>query len=305
MNKYSLCCICNALKDKKVSAKTITKTAYLKLPKATRNKTLADLALHNIRVTKQTLKFCEDNNLNYRISSSLIPLESLPEANFVLEESYNWVEIQSEFELCKQIIKRANIRCSTHPDQFVVPASMNQAVVKKAMFELNLHGKLMDLFGLSSDYHSPINIHMNCYKGSTLKDTASRFCETFDVLNDNVKSRLVLENEDKPNSWDVLELYDNIYKKIQIPITYDSHHFRLNNKKGLEPQEAFDLAKSTWGKHTPLFHFSNGKLSKTDKAHSSFVYDVHTELFDGSTDIEFEFKEKDVAIIKFRKEFGM
>jgi UV DNA damage repair endonuclease len=71
---------------------------------------------------------------------------------------------------------------------------------------------------------------MNCYKGDT-KDIAKRFIDVYNDFPVNVKSRLVLENEDKPNSWKVEELYDLIYSNTGIPITYDNLHFRCNSGK--------------------------------------------------------------------------
>ena len=116
--------------------------------------------------------------------------------------------------------------CSS--DLFVVPASANPDVAAKSVVELSMHGKMMDMFGLSQDYNSPINIHMNCFKGDDIKTIAKRFIDVYNTLPTNVKNRLVLENEDKPNSWNVQQLYDNIYQQVGIPITYDNLHFKNN-----------------------------------------------------------------------------
>lgn len=160
----------------------------------------------------------------------------------------------------------------------------------------------MDLFGLPQSYESPINIHMNCYKGNT-KDIAKRFIDVYNDFPANVKSRLVLELEDKPNSWGLIKLYDLIYQKTGIPITYDSHHFRLNNPENISPEKAILMCMETWGKYKPLFHYSNGRSDPTDRAHSDYVYILHKELFENDVDVEFEFKAKDYAIERFEKEF--
>ncbi len=192
MNK-SLCCISLKLQEQNIRASTMTKTRFLALERKNAEKTVADRTLNNVYVTRKTLEFCALHKWNYRVSSGMMPLETLPEANLSIETTYNYAKIKQEFDLCASVIKKNNIRCSTHPDQFVVPASANQAVVKKSIIELEAHGKMMDVMGLPQTYESPINIHMNCYKGN-LNDIALRFIDVYNNISPNVKSRLVLEN---------------------------------------------------------------------------------------------------------------
>jgi len=300
----SLCCISLKLQEQKIRASTMTKTRFLALERKTAEKTVADRTLNNVYVTRKTLEYCALHKWNYRVSSGMMPLETLPEANLSIETTYNYTKIKQEFDLCASVIKKNNIRCSTHPDQFVVPASANQAVVKKSIIELEAHGKMMDAMGLPQTYEAPINIHMNCYKGN-LDDIALRFIDVYNSISPNVKSRLVLELEDKPNSWGLIKLYDLIYQKTGIPITYDSHHFRLNNPENISPEKAILMCMETWGKYKPLFHYSNGRSGPTDRAHSDYVYILHKELFENDVDVEFEFKAKDYALERFEKEFKL
>ena len=298
----SLCCISLKLQEQEIRASTMTKTRFLALERKNAERIVADRTLNNVFVTRKTLEYCALNKWNYRISSGMMPLETLPEANLSIETTYNYTTIKQEFDLCNTVIKKNKIRCSTHPDQFVVPASANLSVVKKSIIELEAHGKMMDAMGLPQTYEAPINIHMNCYKGD-INDIALRFINVYNNLPINVKSRLVLELEDKPNSWGLIKLYDLIYQKTGIPITYDSHHFRLNNPENISPEIAILMCIKTWGKYKPLFHYSNGKTGPTDRSHSDYVYTLHKELFENDVDVEFEFKAKDYALERFEKEF--
>jgi len=282
----------------------MTKTRFLALERKNAEQIVADRTLNNIVVTRKTLEYCALYKWNYRISSGMMPLETLPEANLSIETTYNYAKIKQEFNLCDTVIKKNKIRCSTHPDQFVVPASATKSVVEKSIVELKSHGKMMDAMGLPQTYESPINIHMNIYKGGT-KEIAKRFVDVYNHLPINVKSRLVLELEDKPNSWGLINLYDLIYQKTGIPITYDSHHFRLNNPENISPEKAILMCMETWGKYKPLFHYSNGRSGPTDRAHSDYVYILHKELFENDVDVEFEFKAKDYALERFEKEFKL
>jgi len=300
--KKSLCCISLQLQEQGFKANTMTKTRFLALERKNALSNVSQRTLNNVHVTVNTFDFCSKRGWNYRISSDLFPLATLPEANLSFDVLPDKDRIYAEFKRGADIIKKNNLRCSTHPDQFVVPASATQSVVEKSIVELQNHATIMDLFGLPQSYDAPMNIHMNCYKGNT-KDIASRFIDVYKSLPHNVKNRLVLELEDKPNSWGLIKLYDLIYQKTGIPITYDSHHFRLNNPENISPEKAILMCMETWGKYKPLFHYSNGKSSVTDRAHSDYVYTLHKELFENDVDVEFEFKAKDYAIEKFQTEF--
>jgi UV DNA damage endonuclease len=298
----SLCCISLKLQENGVRANTMTKTRFLALERKDAVNSVSKRTLNNVTVTKKILSYCVSKNWNYRISSDLFPLATLPEANLSFESLPDKNSIYNEFKCASDIIKNNKLRCSTHPDQFVVPASGNVSVVQKSIVELENHATVMDLFGLPQSYDAPINIHMNCYKGN-LKDIALRFIDVYKTLSHNVRSRLVLEVEDKPNSWGLVKLYDLIYQNTGIPITYDSHHFRLNNPENISPEKAILMCIETWGKFKPLFHYSNGRSSSTDRSHSDYVYILHKELFENDVDVEFEFKAKDYAIEKFQTEF--
>ena len=302
--KKSLCCISLQLQEKGIKANTMTKTRFLALERKSAVDTVSKRTLNNVSTTVQIIALCASKGWNYRISSDLFPLATLPEANLSFDILPDKNKIYEMFKLGSEIITKNKVRCSTHPDQFVVPASASASVVAKSIVELKNHATVMDLFGLPQSYEAPINIHMNIYKGVT-KDIAKRFIDVYNDLPVNVKSRLVLENEDKPNSWKVDELYDLIYSNTGIPITYDNLHFRCNTGK-LSAKDAVKLSMSTWGKYRPLFHFSdNDPSNKNPRAHGDYVRSIPEEYVDLDVDFEFEFKAKDYALERFEKEFKL
>lgn len=303
--KKSLCCISLQLQEKGIKANTMTKTRFLALERKSAVDTVSKRTLNNVSTTVQIIALCASKGWNYRISSDLFPLATLPEANLSFDILPDKNKIYEMFKLGSEIITKNKVRCSTHPDQFVVPASASASVVAKSIVELKNHATVMDLFGLPQSYEAPINIHMNIYKGVT-KDIAKRFIDVYNDLPVNVKSRLVLENEDKPNSWKVDELYDLIYSNTGIPITYDNLHFRCNTGK-LSAKDAVKLSMSTWGKYRPLFHFSdNDPSNKNPRAHGDYVRSIPEEYVGvNNVDFEFEFKAKDYALERFEKEFQL
>ena len=303
--KKSLCCISLQLQEKGIKANTMTKTRFLALERKSAVDTVSKRTLNNVSTTVQIIALCASKGWNYRISSDLFPLATLPEANLSFDILPDKNKIYEMFKLGSEIITKNKVRCSTHPDQFVVPASASASVVAKSIVELKNHATVMDLFGLPQSYEAPINIHMNIYKGVT-KDIAKRFIDVYNDLPVNVKSRLVIENEDKPNSWKVDELYDLIYSNTGIPITYDNLHFRCNTGK-LSAKDAVKLSMSTWGKYRPLFHFSdNDPSNKNPRAHGDYVRSIPEEYVGvNNVDFEFEFKAKDYALERFEKEFQL
>lgn len=302
----SLCCIHTGLQEQEIKFNVMTYAQYVKLGKDQAMRVLADRSLNNIKTIHSILKECAANGWNYRIGSNVFPLMTHPDLNFTVNDFYNAAEIFAEFQAAAQTIKANNIRCSMHPDQFVVPASPNPKTVENSIRDLEQHAMIMDMLELPQSYEAPINIHMNCYNDGNFNEVIDRLEKVLNRLSKSVRSRLVFENEDKGKSWNTELLYEHAYKRINIPITYDSHHHRCGNTYGnLNPEQACELARTTWGNYKPLFHFSNGKKSPSDRAHSDYVYELHEELFKHPTDVDFEFKLKEQSINAYLEKYAI
>ena len=300
-----MCCIHVGLQEQKIKFNVMTYAQYKKLGKNDAMKILADRSLNNIKTIRAILGECAVNNWNYRIGSNVFPLMTHPDLEFTVDDFYNSDEIYSEFKAAAKIIQNNNIRCSMHPDQFVVPASPKDNVVDNSIRDLEQHAMIMDMLELPQSYEAPINIHMNCYNDGKFSEVIDRLEKVFNRMSYSVRSRLVFENEDKPKSWNTKLLYDHAYKRMNTPITYDSHHHRCGNTYGdLTPEQACELARTTWGNYKPLFHFSNGKKSQSDRAHSDYVYELHEELFNHPTDVDFEFKLKEQSIYAYLAKYA-
>ena len=303
MNRPGLCCISLKLKEQGFSFQTMTFKRFSSLPRNEAIEILGDRILNNMNVTNEIIKYCAENDWCYRLSSDLMPLISYDQANVDLTDLPNHDDIQDAFDEIEQTIKLTNVRISAHPDQFNVLASPDERVVNKTIIELNLMSSLFDRFGLSADHNYPINIHIQNSKDGTREEISNRFLKNFHRLDENCQRRLVIENDDRPAAWSVAKLLDIFNPITKIPITYDSHHFRLNNPENLTAENAAASCAETWGGTTPLFHFSNGRDHILDKAHSDYVYDLHEELFSREVDIDYEYKLKDLTIKKFKESY--
>lgn len=300
----SLCCIHTALQEQKIKFNVMTYAQYKKLGKKQAMIVLADRSLNNIKTIHAILKECAANDWNYRIGSNVFPLMTHPDLDFTVDDFYNADEINAEFAAAAQTIKTNNIRCSMHPDQFVVPASPKDNVVKNSLRDLEQHAMIMDMLDLPQSYEAPINIHMNCWNDGNFQETTDRFLKVYESMPHNVRSRLVLENEDKLRSWCVMALFDHIYKHAKIPITFDNLH-HMCNSNGASDQYAFDTAISTWPEGIiPLFHFSESLPGNNPRAHADFptmlpaIYKNYTNPLH----LDFEFKLKEIAINKISRE---
>jgi UV DNA damage endonuclease len=200
-------------------------------------------------------------------------------------------------------IKSNAIRTSYHPGPFNVLASENDSVVEKTIKELNKHAELMDLMGLDQTTFYPINIHINTTK-PTCEEAAQRFVDRFPLLSESCRKRLTIENDDSPNQYSVKMLYDMVHTKIGIPIVFDQHHFNYG-PQDQTMEEALRLAHSTW-KTRAMTHMSSPKTledaSGKQIAHADYIYE-EIKTFGLDFDTEIEAKAKDLAVIRYRKQF--
>jgi UV DNA damage endonuclease len=252
--------------------------------------------LHNI----MTWNVLNEHNF-YRMTSGLAPWKT----------EYEWDDLK-DIEEIKQWLHSAGtmanthgVRVTSHPGPFNVLVSPNENVVENTFQDLTMHGDIFDMMGLSRTHYNKINIHCNGVYGD--KESAmDRFCKNFERLPESVKTRLTVENDDKASMYSVKELYDGIYKRINIPIVFDYHHHRFCTG-GLSEQEALELAMSTWPKDiVPVVHYSESKAehqldeSIRPQAHSDLINKL-PDTYGNNVDIMVEAKHKELAIKEFMK----
>jgi UV DNA damage endonuclease len=294
-NRLGYCCINLTLGEQGITTnRGMVKRTFLErgLPY------VSELSLKNVQ---DLVKVIEWNNLNgigmYRMSSDLFPWCS----EYEFSDLPDFEEIKSTLEESGKKAMSGNQRITFHPSPYSVLASQNPSVVQNAIKELRQHAEIMDLMNFPISHFYPINVHVNTAKPSK-QDAADRFCEGFNLLPDNVKGRLVLENDDKKAAFTPTDLYDLIHTRINIPITFDFHHFKCNPDL-LTEQQALVLCLSTWGEEEGLTHYSDSRRlyedsSAKDVAHSDWIYNK-INTYDLNFSIELEVKMKEKALIKF------
>ena len=262
----------------------------------------SELALQNCKDLLEILKWNDKNDIRFfRLSSNLFPwasdyqLSELPDYDAIAEALYEAGLFASEH----------NIRITSHPGPFNKLTSPKESVILNTIRDLEIHGEIFDLMFLERSPYAKINIHV----GAAYDDKSmaiDNFCKNFQRLSEAVKTRLTVENDDKPSLYTTRELYDNIYRRIGIPVVFDYHHHDLHSG-GQPEQEALQMALDTWHKSVrPVVHYSESRSEEHNdpkikpQAHSdSYIRPINTYGYE--MDIMLEAKHKELALFKMRE----
>jgi UV DNA damage endonuclease len=248
----------------------------------------------NLSDLLEILKWNHENNiLLFRISSDIIPFGSHEKNKFAF-----WKTFKNELLLCGNYIKNNNIRVSMHPGQYTVLNSVNEAVVKNSILDLEYHCKFLDSMEL--DYTNKIVLHIGGIYGDK-KSAANRFIENFNKLSSSLKKRLIIENDDKSyNIEDVLK----ISEILTIPVVFDNLHHKLN-PCNLDILTILDRVKKSWkpSDGAVKLHYSDQAIDKKTGSHSKFVIsenflNYYELVKDLNCDIMLEVKDKELSAKK-------
>ena len=260
---------------------------------------VSELALLN---AKDIIKILEWNRMNgiklFRLSSGIVPWGD----HLDLTKLKDYKEIKFELKRAGDFAKYWGMRINSHPGPFVVLTSPNENVVKNAIADLELHGKIFDMMGLSKTTYNNINIHCNGVYGDK-QSAMDRFIQNFNKLSPSVRKRLTVENDDKATMYSVKDLM-YIHQNTGIPIVFDYHHHQFCTG-GLTEEQALELAVSTWTKGiTPEVHYSESKALHEEnntlkpQAHSDYINEL-PNTYGIEVDVMVEAKAKELAILPF------
>lgn len=295
-NRLGYCCICLSLGEQGVSTnRGMVKKTFIEKG----IEYVSKLALLNTADLIKIISFNGENQIKmYRMSSDIFPWCS----EYELKDLPDFLEISSNLKKAGDLAKELDQRLSFHPSPYCVIASERNDVIEKSIKELRQHAEIMDLMGLERSHKYPINIHINTTKPHK-ELAAERFIKTYVSLDESIKSRLVVENDDKKSQFTPSDLYELLHKVTGIPITFDFLHHTCNPDH-LSQEEALSLCLSTWPDGiTPLTHFSDSRKIFEDNnakevAHSDWIWSK-IETYDKIFDIELEVKMKDLALLKY------
>ena len=262
---------------------------------------VSELALQNVKDLENIVKWNEEMGIKlFRMSSDLFPWMTFYE----FEQLPDYPMIDVYLKNIGALADKYGQRLTFHPSHFNALGSPNPTVVEKAVKELNKHGEIMDIMGLSATVYNKINIHVGGAYGDK-KSTLNRWCDNFNKLNDSTQKRMTIENDDKANMYSVKDLFDGIFQNIGIPITFDYYHHKFNTG-GLTEEQALKMASITWPKDiVPCTHYSESRrkehLDESIKAqaHSDRIVDA-IQTYGLDIDVVVEAKHKELAVLNYK-----
>jgi UV DNA damage endonuclease len=290
-------CICVSLGKEITTNRTMIKSTFERRGL----NYVSELALKNAEDIIKILRWNYQNDIHFfRLSSTIIPwadridIEKLPTYNGIVRA----------LKRGGDYAKERNMRINSHPGPFVVLTSPKETVVENAIKDLEMHGKIFDLMGLSHTTYNNINIHCNGVYGDK-QSAMDRFIQNFNRLSHSVKSRLTVENDDKASMYSVKDLM-YIHQKTGIPIVFDVLHHQFCTG-GLTEEEALKLAATTWPSGIKQeIHYSESKAlhennpKEKPQAHSLYINSL-PNTYGLDLDVMVECKMKEKAILPFIK----
>lgn len=204
-------------------------------------------------------------------------------------------------------------RLTTHPGQFTQLGSPRKQVIENALRDLEYHAELLGLLKLppQQDRDAVMILHMGGVFGDK-PATLDRFRETYAKLSNNVKKRLVLENDDVCYSMhDLLP----ICEELNIPFVLDFHHHNIifdaeNIREGTKDIiDFFPRICATWSRKgiTPKMHYSEPTAAaitgRQRRKHSARVATLPPCPPD--MDLMIEAKDKEQAVFELMRTFKL
>jgi len=250
----------------------------------------------NLNTLDRVIEYNIENNIKlFRISSDIVPFASLP------INKVKWWDIYSQklLKIGRKIIDN-NIRVSMHPGQYTVLNSYKEDVVLRAVADLKYHCQFLDSLGVNSQHKLILHIG-GVYDNK--EEAINRFMENYLKLDDNIKKRLVIENDDK--SYNICEVLD-IGKKLNIPVVYDNLHNAINYCDINKSDDYWiKECSSTWGKYDgdQKIHYSQQDQNKQTGSHSKTIIakefiNFYNKINSTNLDIMLEVKDKNLSAVK-------
>lgn len=275
--------------NKTITVKTIEKIA----DHTSRNNRLRLILEENLHTTLRILRYNAAHDIHvYRLTSKTVPLATHP-----ITAGWNYIEeFQDEWREIGDMIKKHNMRISTHPDHYTLLNSQKSEVLESALRDLDYHVSLFEALGL---FPAPqLVLHIGGLYNNK-QASIDRFINTFNQLPDGIRLRLMLENDDKSyGAMDVLTLCQT----LNCPMILDIHHHMCNNNSEDLAHLWPDIV-NTWGNNVPKIHVSSPRNSKDFRSHADRVAvedflpflkiakELHRDF-----DVMIEAKQKDLAM---------
>ncbi|RHZ58242.1 uncharacterized protein CDV56_106554 [Aspergillus thermomutatus] len=267
------------------------------------------LGLVNARDLIKLLRWNDKYGIKFmRLSSEMFPFASHKEYGYKLAPFAS--DVLAEVG---RVVAELGHRVSVHPGQFTQLGSPRQDVIESSIRDLEYHSEMLQLLKLppQQDRDAVMILHMGGVFGDK-EATLDRFRENYKDLSQDIKNRLVLENDDV--SWSVHDLLP-ICEELNIPLVLDFHHHNIifdssQVREGtLDIMNLFDRIKTTWTRKniTQKMHYSepvpSAITNRQRRKHSNRVSTLPP--CDPTMDLMIEAKDKEQAVFELMRRFKL
>ncbi|WEW56836.1 UV damage endonuclease [Emydomyces testavorans] len=277
------------------------------------------LGLANARDIVKMLRWNDRFGIRFmRLSSEMFPFASHA------EYGYKLAPFASEaLADAGQVAAELGHRLSVHPGQIIFAdgvflkftqlGSPRREVIESSIRDLEYHAEMLNLLKLppQQDRDAVMILHMGGSFGDK-QATLERFKGVYQTLSEDIKKRLVLENDDV--NWTVHDLLP-VCEELGIPLVLDYHHHNINfdadkiREGTLDIMNLYDRIKATWTKKgiTQKMHYSEPTPSAITKMqrrkHSPRVQMLPP--CDPAMDLMIEAKDKEQAVFDLMKTYKL
>lgn len=283
-------------------SKTMTLTVFRKLPdREAALRRLARIAEENLGNTLRLLRHNKAHDIHlYRFSSKLVPLIGH-------DDVADWdpmPQLAPSFAAIGAYVREHGMRTGFHPEHYTILSTPREDVLSSSIADLRRHVRYLEAMGL--DDTAKNNIHIGGAYGD--KDAAAaRFCDRFARLDESVKRRLTLENDDK--TFTAAETLA-VCEQVGAPMVLDIHH-HLVNRNGEDAVRLWPRIARTWSgqRVPPKIHASSPRSEREPRAHADYVDAAELLRFlraiapdTERLDVMLEAKAKDAALLRLMEE---
>lgn len=268
-----------------------------------------ELGLANARDLVKLIRWNDKYGIKFmRLSSEMFPFASHKEYGYKLAPFA--AEVLAE---AGRVVAELGHRVSVHPGQFTQLGSPRREVVESSYRDLEYHSEMLQLLKLppQQDRDAVMILHMGGVFGDKAA-TLDRFRENYALLSQDIKNRLVLENDDV--SWSVHDLLP-ICEELNIPLVLDYHHHNIifnadEVREGTQDiMGLYDRISATWSRKniTQKMHYSEpGSAAITPRQRRKHSDRVTTLPPCAPTmDLMIEAKDKEQAVFELMRTFKL
>jgi UV DNA damage endonuclease len=267
------------------------------------------LGLANARDLVKLLRWNDKYGIKFmRLSSEMFPFASHKEYGYKLAPFASEVLADAG-----RVVAELDHRVSVHPGQFTQLGSPRREVVESSYRDLEYHSEMLQLLKLppQQDRDAVMILHMGGVFGDKAA-TLDRFRENYAVVSQDIKNRLVLENDDV--SWTVHDLLP-ICEELNIPLVLDYHHHNIlfdANEVREGTQDIiplYDRIAASWSRKniTQKMHYSEQTSAaitpRQRRKHSDRVATLPP--CNPTMDLMIEAKDKEQAVFELMRNFKL